>query len=178
MAAATQDKRVDLEALDDEATIAAANAAGDTSAGGDVVSLADREGKTVDELVDEGADAEPEKPTPPGQMALPGTREKLTGTAGGKQPTDSEIRLMGGKRPIIGQYDKGEHVVVLVSAVIRSIEMSDTSDDWGNVERTTRIHKARQLLVQVATAEVLLRALAASGVTEAELLTLFREVNG
>lgn len=114
------------------------------------------DGKSIDDMVDDGED---EKPLSPSQLALPGTRDRITARVGGKPPTESELRLMGGRRPITGEYEKGEKLFVLAEAVVRELDFVDHDDDWGTVSKTSRVHKARLLAVQPATGEVLVRAL-------------------
>lgn len=116
-------------------------------------------GKSIDDMVADGDDVEEAKPLSPSQLALPGTRDRITARVGGKAPTESELRLMGGRRPITGEYEKGERLIVLAEAVVRELDFVDHDDDWGTVSKTSRVHKARLLAVQPATAEVLVRAL-------------------
>lgn len=166
MATDTTDSR--LRAVDDdEQTIAAANAAADEERSPD-------DERTLEEIAAEG---EKPKPTPPTQLALEGTREKLTARAGGKMPTESEIRIMGGRRPINGEIEKGETVTVLSTGTIREIDFVDTDDDWGNVSKTTRVHKMRQLHVRIATRETLMRELVGMGLSRAEVGILHDEVS-
>lgn len=168
MATDTQDERL---APEDEEAVAAANAQGDYEGAA--------EGRTIEELAEdgEGEDVEPAR-IPPTQLAIEGTRDRLTPGAGGKHPTESEIRIMGGRRPINGQLDKGEVVTVLSTGTIREVDFIDHDDDWGNVQKTTRVHKMRQLHVRVASPESLMRALADVGVQRAELAPLFDQVVG
>lgn len=118
-----------------------------------IVDEADAEGMTIEEIaearanggddaVDE-ADPEPEKPTPPMQLALPGTKDTLNLTAGGQRPTASEIRFMGGKQPIEGAFEKGEVIECVVRVRIGSVEFVDSHDEYGNVKDTKRVHKGR-----------------------------------
>jgi hypothetical protein len=119
------------------------------------------ENPPAEQSIEDLAESQPEPETPPTQLAIPGTRDKLTGAFGGKVPTDSELRIMGGKRPIEGQFEKGETITVLSTGTVRAVEGSDTDDDWGTVTKTTRIHKMRQIHVRVATPDALARELLA-----------------
>lgn len=117
-----------------------------------LVDEADHEGQTIEEIAEaraqSGADeaeqeAEPEKPTPPMQLALPGTKDTLNLTAGGQRPTASEIRFMGGKQPIEGAFEKGEVIECIVRVRIGEVAFVDSHDEYGNVKDTKRVHKGR-----------------------------------
>ena len=130
-----------------------------------------------DATVEELAEKEPE--TPPTQLAIPGTRDRVTATIGGAQPTESELRIMGGRRPIVGEYAKGESVTVIADTRVREISLVDHDDDWGTVSKTTRVHKARMLGVRPATPTTLLAELMKLGFDDkAKLGILFDEVMG
>lgn len=119
----------DLEAID------AANARGD------------REGPADDERSVEEM-AEDPKPIPPMQIAIPGTIEKISLSAGGALPTSSEVRLVGGRLPVEGQFAKGEIVTLIVEVKVGEVAFIDTTDEWGTVQKTVRAHKARMLSVK------------------------------
>jgi hypothetical protein len=109
-----------------------------------------RTGQSIEEIAEARAAGEGEepKPIPPMQLALPGTQERLSLSAGGKQPTSAEMRLLGGSMPIEGQFAKGETMTLLVEVKIGSVEFVDAVDEWGTVQRTSRRHKARMLSVK------------------------------
>lgn len=119
---------------------------------------ADAAGMTVEDLaaqrereLEEGGGEEEPKPTPPMQIPLPGTVENISSSFGGSKPTSSEMRLLGGKMPIEGQFSKGDTVILVVEAKVTSVEGLDVQDDWGNVQRTIRRHKARMISVRRAS---------------------------
>lgn len=126
------------ETEDDVEAIAAANSTPDVETTPD-------DARSIEEL------AETEKPIAPSQMAIPGTRDRITLSAGGKPPTSSEARIMGSRRPIEGQFEKGEIVTLLVEAKVGAVEFIDTTDDWGNVQKTVRVQKFRMLSVTPQT---------------------------
>ena len=66
---------------------------------------------------------------------------------------------MGGRRPIIGTFEKGDHLMLVVDSTVRAAEDIDIDDEWGNVSKTVRVLKARQTFVRVATPEILVRRL-------------------
>jgi hypothetical protein len=115
---------------------------------------ADAEGKTIEELAAEreaGGDFDPDaaEPVPPTQIPLPGTFETISKSAGGAAPTSSEIRIVGHRRPVEGQYQKGDVIRLEVEAKIGEVAFIDTTDEWGTVQKTVRAHKARMLGVRV-----------------------------
>lgn len=133
--------------------------------------------RTLEEIAAE-AETTQSKPTPPTQLAIEGTRDKLSARAGGKVPTESEIRIMGGRRPITGEIEKGETVTVLSTGTIREVDFVDTDDDWGNVSKTTRVHKMRQLHVRIATDDALMRMLVDHGLDRQAVGILYDQVTG
>lgn len=118
---------------------------------------ADAQGITIEELTAQRREAgeldepEAEKPVPPSQLPLPGTFEKISGSAGGTLPTSSELRIMGSRRPIDGQFAKGDIVIVEAEIKIGEVDFIDTSDDWGNIRKTVRAHKGRLMSVRLAS---------------------------
>jgi hypothetical protein len=142
MATTTEDERK-LHAVDDKEAFARE---------------ADAAGLTIEELTakrrEEGLlDEEPEedRPVPPTQQPLPGTFETISSSAGGTKPTSSELRIMGARRPIDGQFAKGDIVMVEAEIKIGEVDFIDTSDDWGNISKTVRAHKGRLLSVRIAS---------------------------
>jgi hypothetical protein len=137
MAAATEDKKhlssvADADA-DDETTRLANELPDDEKEPDD--------SKSIEALAEEPT------PTPPMQIAIPGTFGNISLAAGGTPPTSSEVRLMGGRLPVEGQFHKGEIITLLVQAKVGEVAFIDTTDDWGNVQKTVRAHKARMLSV-------------------------------
>lgn len=126
----------------------------------DLVSLADAEGltveafassqgKTIEQLAAERAENgdEPEE-LPPMQIPLPGTSPGISAAFGGAKPTESEIRLLGGKMPLEGSFQKGEEFDVIVRVKVTGVLGQDVTDDWGRTTRTTRRHMARMISVK------------------------------
>lgn len=133
----------DDEALDPEEELArAADAAGMT-----VEELA---AQREQELGEDGPDGGAER-IPPTQMPIPGTVESISNSAGGAKPTSSELRIMGGRRPVEGQFQKGDVVMVQCEVKIGSVEFVDTSDEWGTVQKTVRVQKGRLLSMRVVS---------------------------
>jgi hypothetical protein len=133
----------------DDAAVDAMNATPDADGRSD-------DERSIEELAEEPAE---EKPVSPTQLALEGTRDKIPLGTGGRRAEESEIRLMGGRRPIIGAFDKGAKLLLVVESSVRAVEDIDVDDEWGNVSKTIRVHKARQTYVRVATPELLARKL-------------------
>lgn len=121
----------------------------------DPAAEADSAGKSVEELAEEreqalangetpaGEEPAEEKPVPPMQLPLMGTRDTILQSFGGQKATSSEMRLMGGKQPIEGQFEKGEVIELIVKAKVFMVAGVDSTDDWGNVQKTVRRHHAR-----------------------------------
>jgi hypothetical protein len=82
------------------------------------------------------------------QIPLPGTMDTISASFGGARPTESEIRLLGGKMPLEGSFAKGEEFDVIVRVKVTGVLGQDTVDDWGRTTRTTRRHLARMLSVR------------------------------
>lgn len=109
----------------------------------EAAAAADAEGRSIEDRAAEGEDDDPEKPTPPMQLPLQGTRDTIPQSWGGAKATSSEMRLMGGKQPIEGAFDKGEIVTLIVEAKVFHVGGVDFTDDWGTVTKTVRRHHAR-----------------------------------
>jgi hypothetical protein len=76
-------------------------------------------------------------------IIVSGTGEQLTLQAGGKRPTGSSLRLVGGKIDIEGQLTKGEVVRFEVECQVTEVAFRDSRDGkTGNVASTDRAHKA------------------------------------
>ena len=101
------------------------------------------------ESIEAQAEEEQEKPIPPMQLPLPGTRETISDRFGGAKPTRSEMRLMGGKQPITGSFDKGDEVMLLIRAKVFRAGGVDRLDVWGQTEETVREHQARIISCEV-----------------------------
>lgn len=99
---------------------------------------------------DADPEASAEKPTPPMQIPIPGTEQRITDVAGGSQPTSTEVRLLGGSLPVEGQFQGEETVTLLVEAKVGSVEVVYTTDDWGETKAVKRRHKLRMTSVRRA----------------------------
>lgn len=93
--------------------------------------------------------AEP-KPTPPMQIPLPGDWETIGDAFGGRAPDTSEIRLLGGKMPIEGSFEKGTVLDLYVRVKVTGVLGQDTVDAFGQEESTIRRHMARIIAVRRA----------------------------
>lgn len=93
-----------------------------------------------------------EEPKPPKllQDALPGDWDTIASEFGGADPTASEIRLLGGKMPIEGSFDKGTEFDLLVRVRVTGVLGQDVLDDYGRTTRTIRRHMARMVSVRRA----------------------------
>lgn len=134
MSATETEHEQGTEAPEDEAAIQAANDLPDEERPPD-------DDKTIEDLAKE------DTPTPPMQLALPGTSEKVPGRMGGAKPSESTIRVMGGRLPVVGVFEKGEVVELRVKVKIGEVGEVDAHDAFGNVQKTTRVHKARMFEV-------------------------------
>lgn len=77
-----------------------------------------------------------------GDAPVRGTQ--LTFNVGGKKPTVSGLRLVGGKVDVDGTFAKGEKVVFRVEAVVGEIAFVDQTDPkTGQVIGCERRHKCR-----------------------------------
>jgi hypothetical protein len=99
--------------------------------------------------------AEEQAPTPPMQIALPGTWEGIGTEFGGKAPDRSEIRLLGGKMPLEGSFAKGTEIDLHVRVKVTGVLGQDVVDAFGTVEGTTRRHMARMISVRRVDASAL-----------------------
>lgn len=109
----------------DEATIRAING------------TPDAELSSIDDL------AEKEEPTPPMQIPIPGTTDNVSLVVGGAKPTITEVRLLGGAIPVVGEFKKGDEITLVVTAKVGAVEFVDSTDEWGTVTKTIRRHKMR-----------------------------------
>lgn len=91
-------------------------------------------------LEEQGAELEEEDD---GQLAIAGTREGLTASAGGKRPDVSRSRVRSITLPTNGQFDKGETLRMLVDVVVSNVSFDDEEDVHGNIVRTWRTHTFR-----------------------------------
>jgi hypothetical protein len=169
MVASTKDK--------DDAAVREFNAGADDDDFESIEEEAERTGRTIEDIAAERQEEEANKPVPPTQLAIPGTREKIPRSTGGRAPEESEFRLMGGRRPINGSFDKGEHVTLVVESIVRAVEDIDQDDEWGTVSKTIRVHKARQTYVRIATPDLLARRLL-DQVSIGEAKALLDELDG
>lgn len=79
------------------------------------------------------------------ELILEGDDDITKFVVGGKKPTSSSIRLMGGKVGLTNKrYSKGDTVRLTVEAQVTAVAFVDTLDSTtGEVSRTERQHKAR-----------------------------------
>jgi hypothetical protein len=75
-----------------------------------------------------------------GQLAIAGTREGLTLSAGGKRPDASRSKVRAITLPTTGQFDKGETLRMVVDVVVSDVGFRDEEDRRGNTVRTWRTH--------------------------------------
>lgn len=69
---------------------------------------------------------------------------QLSLAVGGKKPTGSGLRLTGGKVDVDGQFQKGETIVLRVTAVVGEVAFIDKTDSkTGQVVGCERRQKAR-----------------------------------
>lgn len=79
---------------------------------------------------------------------------QLTFGVGGKRPTDSSLRIVGGKIDVQGQYEKGQTITATVELVIGEVSFRDRHDaKTGQVTGCDRAHKARITAIRVASDE-------------------------
>jgi hypothetical protein len=75
---------------------------------------------------------------------------QLSFSVGGKRPTTSGLRLVGGKLDVEGSFTKGETVVLRVEAVVGEVAFIDQVDaKTDQVVGCERRHKARIRAVSV-----------------------------
>jgi hypothetical protein len=147
MGSGTQEKERHLESVDGEPVDAEEELAREADARGmSVEDLAEEREKELEDR--EGPDGDAER-IPPGQIPIPGTIESISGAAGGAKPTSSELRIMGGRRPVEGQYSKGDVIRVECEVKVGAVEFIDTTDEWGTVQSTVRVQKGRLLTMRV-----------------------------
>jgi hypothetical protein len=81
---------------------------------------------------------------PTGELVIDAGGQLTLNVGGGKQPTTSTLRLVGGKIEVDGQYAKGERIVVRIEAVVNEIGFKDQEDSkTGQVVGCERRHRAR-----------------------------------
>jgi hypothetical protein len=91
---------------------------------------------------------EPEKPPKLLQESLPGDWDTIPSEFGGAAPDRSEIRLLGGKMPIEGAFDKGTEIDLLVRVRVTGVLGQDLEDAYGTRGGTVRRHMARMVSVR------------------------------
>lgn len=75
------------------------------------------------------------------EMVLFVSDGKLSGTVGGKKPTDSKFRITGGAIELAGQFDKGDRVRLTVDCRVGGVHVDDRIDpQTREVIATTRKH--------------------------------------
>ena len=84
-------------------------------------------------------------------LVIEGTGQ-LSFDVGGKRVTSSELKLVGGKLEVEGQFEKGELVVLRLEAIVGEVAFVDSTDSkTGQVVGCARRHKAR--IVNVSRAD-------------------------
>lgn len=69
--------------------------------------------------------------------------DQLSFNVGGKRPSGSSLRIVGGRVEVEGQYEKGQKLRVEMLVEVRSIEFRDEVDEkTGQVVGCERRHKA------------------------------------
>lgn len=85
-------------------------------------------------------------------LVLEGSDGQLSFEVGGKRVTSSELKLVGGKLEVEGQFAKGERAVLRVEIEVGEVAFVDSRDGkTGQVVGCARRHKAR--IVNVSRAE-------------------------
>jgi hypothetical protein len=86
----------------------------------------------------------PEQAEPTSELVISAGGQLTLNVGGGKQPTTSTLRLVGGKIEVDGQFAKGETIVVRIEAVVNEIGFKDQEDSkTGQVVGCERRHRAR-----------------------------------
>lgn len=75
---------------------------------------------------------------------------QLSFAVGGKRPTGSTLRVVGGKVELDGQFEKGETIAVRLELVVNAVSFVDKHDPkTGQVVGSERQHKARVTGIRV-----------------------------
>lgn len=96
-----------------------------------------------------GAMPPKEPPADPGpefdsEIVVKGTTEQLSFDVGGRGPTGSELRVVGGAIQVKGQFQKGQVIKAEVTLQVGEIAFRDKRDSQtGDVVDVKRAHKAR-----------------------------------
>jgi hypothetical protein len=92
-----------------------------------------------------GPDPEGQQPEEPSdEITLEGTGGQLSLKVGGKAPTSSQFKLVGGAIGVDGQFAKGDVVVLRVEVRVGAVAFEDKIDSsTGQPIGCTRTHKAR-----------------------------------
>jgi hypothetical protein len=72
-----------------------------------------------------------------------GSDNQLSLSVGGKKPTASEFKVVGGAVAVEGQFKKGDIVRAEVTLRVGEVAFADKVDGEGTITDTTRRHKAR-----------------------------------
>lgn len=85
-----------------------------------------------------------------GELVIGEGGQLTLSVGGGKQPTSSTLRLVGGKIDVDGQYSKGEALVLRIECVVNEVAFKDEADSkTGQVVGCARNHRARVTGVKV-----------------------------
>lgn len=99
--------------------------------------------RTEEEQAD-APDQKPEQAEPTSELVISAGGQLTLNVGGGKQPTTSTLRLVGGKIEVDGQFEKGETVVVRIEAKVNEVGFKDQEDSkTGQVVGCERRHRAR-----------------------------------
>jgi hypothetical protein len=98
-----------------------------------------------DDAVQNPDDFDPDEGAlPTGDLVVEAGGQLTLSVGGGKQPTSSTLRLVGGRIEVDGQYGKGEAVVLRIEAVVNEVAFKDEHDaKTGQVVGCARNHRAR-----------------------------------
>jgi hypothetical protein len=81
---------------------------------------------------------------------VPGSATQLSLLAGGEEPTSASMKLRGGSIPLEGEFEKGDHIRLVVECRVAEVHFVDNIDRSGYVLGAERRHIARIDSVQRA----------------------------
>lgn len=131
-----------MTATEEEELLRLAPAAGEGDEGDE-----EAEPGAVAKVEDDGSEPEP-KPPKLLQEPLPGDWDVISSEFGGTPPDVSEIRVLGGKMPIEGSFNKGDEFDILVRVRVTGVLGQDIEDAYGTKQHTVRRHLARMVSVR------------------------------
>lgn len=101
--------------------------------------LADN-GSSLEELAADEEELEGADETMP---PVPGSATQLSLLAGGEEPTSASMKLRGGSIPLEGEFEKGDHIRLVVECRVAEVHFVDNIDRSGYVLGAERRHIAR-----------------------------------